>query len=101
MKNLVGRKATEAALEEIAQKINDFYPGLQDQLAGKLGEKKEAEVYTTMLYLMDYRTEDIAKLLQKTEKAVRNIRYRVRKKLDMAEELDFQDGVKEILQLVS
>ncbi|WP_421752822.1 tetratricopeptide repeat protein [Croceimicrobium sp.] len=101
MKNLVGRKATEAALEEIAQKINDFYPGLQDQLEDKLGEKKEAEVYTTMLYLMDYRTEDIAKLLQKTEKAVRNIRYRVRKKLDMAEELDFQDGVKEILHLVS
>lgn len=93
MKRMVGKKATESALEEIAAKIDEFYPGLKSRLEEVLGKKKEAEIYTSLLYLMDYRTEDIAKLLQKTEKAVRSVRYRVRKKLDMPEEQEFNEGI--------
>lgn len=96
MKNLVGRKAAESALEEIASKIDEFYPGLKESLEERLGKKKEAEIYMSLLYLMDYTTEDIAKLLQKTEKAVRSIRYRVRKKLEMPEELEFKDGIQNL-----
>jgi len=96
MKTLVGRKATESALEEIASKIDEFYPGLKESLEERLGKKKEAEIYMSLLYLMDYTTEDIAKLLQKTEKAVRSIRYRVRKKLEMPEELEFKDGIRKL-----
>jgi DNA-binding CsgD family transcriptional regulator len=93
MKGLVGTKATEAAIDEITSKIEELHPGLRSKLTTLLGDKKETEVITALLIIMEYNTEDIARLLQKSDKAVRNIRYRIRKKLELSEDIDFAEGL--------
>jgi hypothetical protein len=84
------RKGIDAQYyREIYEKMKMLYPELLNYLEKSLGDK-EYELISTAMYFMNYETKFIASVFNKSEKAVRNMRYRVRKKLGIPEEADFR-----------
>ncbi len=98
MKTMLSEQITLRIFEEIYDKMRDLYPELFRYLKNAIGEDKENEIISTAMYFMGYETRDIAKILQKTEKAIRNMRYRVRKKLGLS---DSEDLIEYLVNLQS
>ena len=94
MKSKLNEQVTASLYDDIMQKMRELYPQLFDWLKSQLGENKETEIITTSMYFMSYETKDIASLLQRTEKAVRSMRYRVRKKLLLGNQDDLVEFLK-------
>lgn len=93
MKTKLNEQMTMQVFEEIYDKMKELHPELLDHLKEMIGENKEYEIISTAMYFMGYETKDIAKILQRTEKAVRNMRYRVRKKLGLSDNDDFVESL--------
>lgn len=71
--------------------MNDFkamYPDKHRKLLDLLLSENNSEFLYAALVLMKFSTREIAISLNKTEKAVRSIRYRLRKKLKIEEDVD-------------
>lgn len=85
MKSKLNENMISNVFEEILAKMKELHPELLEYLEEVIGSKKENEVVSTAMYFLGYETKDIAKVLQRTEKAVRSMRYRVRKKMGLAD----------------
>ncbi len=94
MKTKLKEQLTLKVYEEIYDKIEELHPELLSFLRTQIGDDKEHEIATPVMYYLGYETGDIAKVLQRTEKAVRSIRYRVRKKLELSETEDLVEYLK-------
>ncbi|HBF21317.1 MAG TPA: hypothetical protein DDW81_14540 [Cryomorphaceae bacterium] len=75
--------------ENIYTKMLELYPQLLQYLSEELGPDKEAELISTAMYFLGYESAVIAKVLNRSEKAIRNMRHRVRQKLGMENKDDF------------
>ncbi|MGB0175517.1 MAG: hypothetical protein ACPF9D_00025 [Owenweeksia sp.] len=75
--------------ENIYTKMLELYPQLLKYLSEELGPDKEAELISTAMYFLGYESNVIAKVLNRSEKAIRNMRHRVRQKLGMENKDDF------------
>mgnify|MGYP000256459969 CR=1 FL=1 len=75
--------------ENIYTKMLELYPHLLKYLSEELGSDKEAELISTAMYFLGYESNVIAKVLNRSEKAIRNMRHRVRQKLGMENKDDF------------
>ena len=94
MKRHINLRIEQDTLSEVEDKMEQLYPGLYGYLKETIGASRRNEILSTAMYFMGYETRDISALLQRTEKAVRSMRYRVRKKLDLAD----TDDLLEFLQ---
>lgn len=88
MKIKLNEQLSVQVFDEIYNKMKGLYPELLLHLKNKIGSDKEYEIISTAMYFMGYETKDIAKILQRTDKAVRNMRYRARKKLELSDHED-------------
>ncbi len=95
MKRHINMRIEKDTLAEVEDKMAQLYPRLYSYLKETIGSGKRNEILSTAMYFMGYETRDIAALLQRTEKAVRNMRYRARKKLNLAD----TDDLLEFLRL--
>ena len=73
-------------LQELEHKARDAYPELYRQLQSKLSQRNSIELLYCIMLILGYSSEEIARTLQRSEKAVKSLRYRIRKKLDLGEE---------------
>jgi len=90
MKKIIRSKLSQHHLVEILNKMTVLYPDLFAWLRRKLGKTNEVEMLVVSMYFVGYSTNDISLLVHRTEKAVRSIRYRVRKKLQLEENIDLE-----------
>ncbi|MGB0175514.1 MAG: hypothetical protein ACPF9D_00010 [Owenweeksia sp.] len=95
MKRHINMRIEEDTLIEIDDKMGQLYPRLYSYLKDNIGASRRNEILSTAMYFMGYETRDIATLLQRTEKAIRSMRYRVRKKLDLTDTDDLLDFLKQ------
>ncbi len=75
--------------ENIYTKMLELYPQLLKYLSEELGPDKEAELVSAAMYFLGYESAVIAKVLNRSEKAIRNMRHRVRQKLGMESNDEF------------
>ncbi len=85
MKTKLNENMILQVFDEILGKMKELHPELLMYLEDAIGADKENEIVSTAMYFLGYQTKDIAKILQRTEKAVRSMRYRVRKKIGLAD----------------
>lgn len=62
----------------------------------KIGNENSYEFLLALLTLLDFNTKEISTSLNKSEKAVRSIRYRLRKLLELESEADLIEVLKSI-----
>lgn len=86
----------DAALTKLEQKAVEAYPRLYDYLRNHLSARNKAELIYCIMLLMDYDTQEISRTLHRSEKALRSLRYRVRKKLNLKEEDDLLAHLKAV-----
>jgi hypothetical protein len=89
MKAQLAKSIQSQIFENIYTKMVELHPRLLEYLSEKLGPDKEAELVSTAMYFLGYESAVIAKVLNRSEKAIRNMRYRVRQKLGMENKDDF------------
>lgn len=94
IKTRLNEQVNREAFREIMSRMEEVYPLFYAQLKTKIGPEKESELLVTAMYFLGYETKSIASVLNRTEKAIRSIRYRVRKKLNMSDSDDFLDFLK-------
>lgn len=86
--------SAEETLLEIERKAWQLYPDLCNYLNSKLSQRNKMEFLLCIMLVMDYSTEDIARLQMRSEKAIKSLRYRVRKRLGLEESQDLNDHLR-------
>ncbi len=95
IKSKLNEQMGRQLLDEVLERMKELYPELLEYLRAAVGGSKNTEVLCAAMYFMGYGTHDIAGILQRTEKAVRSMRYRIRKKLGLDDQEDLVDFLKE------
>lgn len=83
-------------LVSLTEKAKEAYPELFEFLSQTEVVKNKTEMLYCILLAMGYSSEEIAITLQKSEKALKSMRYRVRKKLQVEKETYLRDYLSQI-----
>ncbi|MCC5923164.1 MAG: hypothetical protein JJT77_05215 [Crocinitomicaceae bacterium] len=81
---------------EIKKDFKKNSPKKYSALVDKIGNENSYEFLFALLTLLDFNTKEISTSLNKSEKAVRSIRYRLRKLLELDREADLIEVLKNI-----
>lgn len=81
----------EDTLAHIDTKAQQAYPKLYNYLKQSLPANSNTELLFCVLIVMDYSQEEIARSMQRTQKAIKSLRYRVRKRLGLSQDQDLKD----------
>lgn len=79
MREILNQQSESELLLELEAKAKQIYPEFLESLDEKLGKTNPGEQLLCVMILMDYSMDDIVYTLQRSEKAVRALRYRIRK----------------------
>ncbi len=90
MKQKLEDYSAESQLVELDQKAQGAYPILYEYLSKNLTSRSEAEKLFCIMLVMEYTSDDIARALKRSPKAVSNLRYRVRKRLGLQDAIDLK-----------
>jgi DNA-binding CsgD family transcriptional regulator len=88
LKRKLGEHSVESTLYELEKQAVKVYPELYQFLKERLSTRNKMELMLCIMLVMNYTSEDIARLLQRSEKAIRSLRYRVRKRLELEGDQD-------------
>ncbi len=91
MKRKLNEFSAEEALLDIEKSAAQLSPKLYDFLLSKLSKRNKMELMLCLMLVMNYSTDDIARLLNRSEKAIKSLRYRVRKRLELEENQDLTE----------
>jgi|GEM_PF-1963550 len=78
---MILRRMTEDLLDELERNFQLGFPKIYHHLKFELDEINQHELLYCMMICLEYESETIATLLQRSEKAIQSLRYRIRKKL--------------------
>lgn len=95
MKRKLNEFSAQEALLDIEKSAAQLSPHLYDFLLEKLSKRNKMELMLCLMLVMNYSTEDIARLLNRSEKAIKSLRYRVRKRLELKENQDLTEYLKQ------
>jgi len=76
----------EDTLEDIEYRAKEVFPRLYTMLYSRLSSRSNIELVYCVMVVMNYSQEDICHILRRSDKAVKSLRYRIRKKLDLKDE---------------
>jgi len=96
MREILNQQSENDLLAELEAKAKQIYPEFLETLDEKLGKTNPGEQLLCVMILMNYSMDDIVYTLQRSEKAVRALRYRIRKKLNLDESVDLYKHLSEI-----
>lgn len=77
--------AQEETLDDIEYRAREVFPRLYSKLYTRLSGRSKVELVFCVMLVMNYSNEDISRILQKSDKAIKSLRYRIRKKLELEE----------------
>ena len=95
MKRKLNEFSAQEALLDIEKSAAQHFSRLYDFLLEKLSKRNKMELMLCLMLVMNYSTEDIARLLNRSEKAIKSLRYRVRKRLELKENQDLTEYLKQ------
>lgn len=98
MREILNQQSENELLLELEAKAKQIYPEFLEALDEKLGKTNPGEQLLCVMILMDYSMDDIVYTLQRSEKAVRALRYRIRKKLNLEESIDLFEYLKQLAE---
>lgn len=98
MKRKLNEFSAEEALLDIEKSAAQLSPKLYDFLLTKLSKRNKMELMLCLMLVMNYSTDDIARLLNRSEKAIKSLRYRVRKRLELDENQDLTEYLEAFTQ---
>lgn len=76
---------------EIGKEFSSIHQAFMDELKAQYGEFSNTEWRLISLMKMNLSSKDIANILRISPDGVKKARYRLRKKMDLASEVDIQD----------
>lgn len=82
--------------DEIKLDFKELNPKKFEKLKERLDDDSSSEFLLAILLLQDFNTKDVATSLNKSEKAIRSIRYRLRKALNINQEINLIDFLKSL-----
>lgn len=92
------QKFTGQKTGDLIQKVENTARSLHPELVEKLGSRypeiNSMELQYCMMLVLGYNGDDIKVTLNRSDKAIKSLRYRIRKKMDLQE----QEGLKEFLK---
>lgn len=91
IKRKLNEFSAEEALLDIEKSAAQLSPKLYDFLLTKLSRRNKMELMLCLMLVMNYSSDDIARLLNRSDKAIKSLRYRVRKRLDLNENQDLSE----------
>ena len=77
--------------EQFGKEFSSIHQGFMDQLKAKHGDFSNSEWRMISLLKMNLSSKDIANILRISPNGVKKARYRLRKKFELASEVDIQD----------
>lgn len=86
----LGQFNLEDNLNEIREKAQRAYPEFYDYLENTLSSRSKTEILYCVLLFSGYSHDDISRTLQRSDKAIRSLRYRIRKKFGLDENMDLE-----------
>lgn len=93
--NIIQRKlksySSEDTVEKLRKQGKNVYPKLYDFLEDHPSGSNKVEITYCLMMVMEYSQEEVARALQRSDKAIKSLRYRVRKKLDLTENQSLRD----------
>lgn len=95
MKRKLDEFSAEEALIDIEKSAAQLSPKLYDFLMERLSKRNKMELMLCLMLVMNYSSDDIARLLNRSDKAVKSLRYRVRKRLELEENQDLKEYLKQ------
>lgn len=95
MKRKLNEFSAEEALLDIEKSAAQLSPKLYNFLLSKLSKRNKMELMLCLMLVMNYSSDDIARLLNRSEKAIKSLRYRVRKRLELNENQDLTEFLRQ------
>lgn len=86
----LGHFNREDNLNEIREKAQRAYPEFYRFLEDTLSKRSKTEILYCVLLFSGYSHDDILRTLQRSDKAIRSLRYRIRKKFGLDENMDLE-----------
>lgn len=93
MQQKFGYQKSEDLAKKLMSTAQSLYPEIVKELENKFPEINTLEFQYCMMLVLGYNSEDVMATLNRSEKAIKSLRYRIRKKLG----LDESQGLKEFL----
>lgn len=95
IQQLVKSRYSEDLLHEIEEKAKIAFPELLHFLQDNLADRNRLETLYCLMVVMEYSNEEIMTLSQRSEKALKSMRYRIRKRLDLDDAISLAEFLKQ------
>jgi len=83
--------------EDIVSKVEgaakSLYPKLVTKIQSRYPDLNQLELQYCMMMALGYNMDEVKSVLGRTEKAIKSLRYRIRKKMDLKEEESLQEHI--------
>ncbi|TNE81791.1 MAG: hypothetical protein EP332_02265 [Bacteroidetes bacterium] len=101
----ISRILADQKTEDIAKKVEKtakiLYPELVAEVQERYPQLNQIEMQYCMMLALDYNLDEIISILGRSEKAIKSLRYRIRKKMELDEQKSLPDFIQELKQYIT
>lgn len=83
--------SSKDGVEKLRVEARLVYPELYSFLENHPSKSNKIELTYCLMVVMGYSQEDVARALQRSEKAIKSLRYRIRKKMELSEDQSLKE----------
>ncbi len=96
----ISRILADQKTEDIAKKVENtakiLYPELVSEVQQRYPQLNQIEMQYCMMLALDYNLDEIISILGRSEKAIKSLRYRIRKKMALDEQQNLAQFIQEL-----
>lgn len=94
---ILKRQSSEDMLLEIEETAKNLYPEIWSYFHDELTEINHMEMLYCLMVALGYSSEEIATLLRRSDKAIKSLRYRIRKKLGVDDTVNLHQYIQQLI----
>ncbi|HCS18968.1 MAG TPA: hypothetical protein DIW47_00140 [Bacteroidetes bacterium] len=94
---ILKRRSSEDMLLEIEETAKHLYPEIWSYFHDELTEINHMEMLYCLMVALGYSSEEIATLLRRSDKAIKSLRYRIRKKLGIDDTVNLHQYIQQLI----
>lgn len=96
---ILKRQSSDDMLLEIEETAKNLYPEIWSYFHDELTEINHMEMLYCLMVALGYSSEEIASLLRRSDKAIKSLRYRIRKKLGIDDSVNLHQYIQQLIQV--
>lgn len=93
---ILQRQSSDDLLIEIEETAKSLYPEIWSYFHDELTEINHMEMLYCLMVALGYSSEEIATLLRRSDKAIKSLRYRIRKKLGIDDTVNLHQYIQQL-----